>query len=150
MMSRYIRYQLSSKRQPEARAQNHQKKAGPCISHTGLCSKPLGGCVPILLIKTAKAENPSLPQHPWSPPLDPTTATMEAWPAGNFWRRHSGTTIRSRFRLSYCGLALAIIGPFPPQPPSRNTGSPTSHIHTVSIELIQLTLIHPAHSPPLR
>ena len=31
---------------------------------------------------------------------------------GNFWRWHSGTTIRSRFRLLDDGLALAFIRPF--------------------------------------
>ena len=33
----------------------------------------------------------------------------EDWPAGNFWRRHSGTAIWSR--LSDCGLAIAYIRP---------------------------------------
>ena len=36
----------------------------------------------------------------------------EDWPAGNFRRWHSGTTLRSRFRLSDGGLALAFIRPF--------------------------------------
>ena len=36
----------------------------------------------------------------------------EDWPAGNFRRWHSGTTVRSRFRLSDGGLALAFIRPF--------------------------------------
>ena len=26
---------------------------------------------------------------------------LEAWPAGNFWERHSGATFRSRYRLWY-------------------------------------------------
>ena len=47
----------------------------------------------------------------------------EDWPAGNFRRWHSGTTLRSRFRLSDGGLALAFIRPFqlcqPTEPPSR-------------------------------
>ena len=38
----------------------------------------------------------------------------EDWPAGNFRRWHSGTTLRSRFRLSDGGLALAFIRPFQP------------------------------------
>ena len=36
----------------------------------------------------------------------------EDWPAGNFRRWHSGTTLRSRFHLSDGGLALAFIRPF--------------------------------------
>ena len=40
----------------------------------------------------------------------------EDWPAGNFRRWHSGTTIRSRFRLSNGGLALAFICHLQPAP----------------------------------
>ena len=36
----------------------------------------------------------------------------EAWPAGNFRKRHPGMTIRSRYRLWFYGLPFAFHRPF--------------------------------------
>ena len=71
----------------------------------------------------------------------------EAWPAGNFRRRHSNTTIRFRYRLSDCGLALAFIRPSQPlQPPPCKY--PIQHPTPTTILHPHPTPIKPPCTPP--